>query len=163
MSEVSYLCIVHRIPRQVPCPPLQAKPPSPPLSDSPHPLPPSPRQAPPFLNPKSSIWNIQPDQIFSWTPELRENHHRQPPLTFRHRASFFSRKNFHKMCVSKLFEPVLLIFEASTGKSEWNDGLVGVGTQGSFDRAAAMLVVCCAPRAPGTDRPKGWAKQQTSR
>ena len=101
MSEVSYLCIVHRIPRQVPCPPLQAKPPSPPLSDSPHPLPPSPRQAPPFLNPKSSIWNIQPDQIFSWTPELRENHHRQPPLTFRHRASFFSTQNFHKMCVSK--------------------------------------------------------------
>ena len=62
----------------------------------------------------------------------------------------------------KLSESVLLIFEASTGKSEWNDGLVGVGTQGSFDRAAAMLVVCCAPRAPGTDRPKGWTKQQTS-
>ena len=94
---ITRLC--RRIPRQVPCPPLQAAPPSPPLSDSPPPLQPSGQQVPPFLNPKSFIWNIQPDQILLWTPELRI-------LTVSPRWRFiilpFSNTKFHRKHVFKI-------------------------------------------------------------
>ena len=66
--------------------------------------------------------------------------------------SLFPTQNFTKCVFSKLFEPNFPIFKAQTGKSHRNDEIVEMVRRGSFDRAAAMLVVCCAPRAPGTDR-----------
>ena len=68
--------------------------------------------------------------------------------------SLFPTQNFTKCVFSKLFEPNFPIFKAQTGKSHRNDEIVEMVRRGSFDRAAAMLVVCCAPRAPGTDRPR---------